>query len=82
MGKTGFFNVTYVLRVDEQDIELKAATMTTADLDRLIKETTETTQDAETGVLTMTGDALEIVLDPESLRVTITRICPAADAED
>ena len=75
MDKTGLLNVTYVLRVNGLDNELKTAPVTISDFDRLVSEASTVTQNADTGIITMTGDALEIVLDPESLRATVTRIC-------
>ena len=75
MDKTGLLNVTYVLRVNGLDNELKTAPVTISDFDRLVSEASTVTQNADTGIITMTGDALEVVLDPESLRATVTRIC-------
>lgn len=75
MDKTELLNVTYVLRVNGLDNELKTAPVKISDFDRLVSEASTVTQNADTGIITMTGDALEVVLDPESLRATVTRIC-------
>ena len=75
MDKTELLNDTYVLRVNGLDNELKTAPVKISDFDRLVSEASTVTQNADTGIITMTGDALEVVLDPESLRATVTRIC-------
>ncbi len=72
--KAGFFRVTYVLQIDALDNVLGNAIMTISDFDKLVAEASTVSQDADTGIVTMTGETLDVELNPYTLEATVKRI--------
>lgn len=71
--KYAAFRITYALQIDDEDITLGTSSLTVRDFDRMTALATTAAKDQETGLVTLTGDGIEIVLNPSSLEATITR---------